>query len=187
MKRLAVVAFTSLAVVSLAACSKYDVASKEPTSTTSTAPRFSPTPPPASHVSGTLHLIGEPDTALAITLVQIIDPATGVDGPPTDAIGHPKGNYVAAMVTITNTGKYAFEDDANNDAELVGSNHQDYTPALSPVTECTNFDNGAYRLEPGESVTGCVAFAMPPGVHPIEFKFAPASGFAGNFGEWLIP
>lgn len=124
---------------------------------------------------------------MAITLIQIINPATGVEGPPTDNIGNPKGSYVAAMVTINNTGTSPLENDANNDAELLGSNNQVFTPSLSAVADCTNFDNGVYRLEPNESVTGCVAFAMPPGVTPKRFQYAPSSGFANDFAEWLIP
>lgn len=174
----------------LAACSGHTAGkdahsngAQSPTSTQSS----SPTPPPPAHVGDTLNLTGVQGSGMAVTLIKIINPATGAAGPPTDANGNSNGTYVAAMVTIKNTGKSALEDNADNDGALVGSNNEVYTPALSPVTECTNFDNGTYRLEPGEAVTGCIAFAMPAGVNPSKFKYAPASGFAEDFGEWLIP
>jgi hypothetical protein len=190
--RLAAVAFSSLAVM-LAACSAHsaqraDVNKPSPAGarSSSSTPSFSPTTPPVAHVGGTLNLTGERGSAMAITLARIINPATGAEGPPTGDNGKPSGRYVAAMVTIKNTGKSALEDDANNDASLVGSNNEVYTPALSAVTECTNFDNGIYRLAPGESVTGCVAFALPSNVNPSRFKYTPSSGFAADFGEWSL-
>lgn len=190
MNRRAAVAFSSLALV-LAACSGNSTEVKEPSSTSAqgstSTQSVSPTTPPAAHVGGTLDLTGEQDSAMAITVTKIINPATGADGPPTDDNGNPNGSYVAAVLTIKNTGKSALEDDANNDGSVVGSNNEIYTPALSAVTECTNFDNGVYRLEPGESVTGCIVFALPLKVSPSKFKYAPSSGFADDFGEWLIP
>lgn len=144
-------------------------------------------PPPVAHVGATLNLTGE-DGPLAVTLSQVINPATGTDGPPTDDNGNPNGStYVAAMLTIKNTSTSARKDDANNDAVLVGSNNQDYTADFDSVAECTNFDSGEYQLGPGESANGCVVFVMPPGITPAEFNYTPSSGFASSFGEWLIP
>lgn len=91
------------------------------------------------------------------------------------------------MLTIKNTGNAPVQDDANNDAVLVGSNDQDYTPDAHRVTECTNFDAGVYRLDAGESASGCVAFVMPPGVKPAKLKYTPKSAFQSTFDEWLIP
>lgn len=70
---------------------------------------------------------------------------------------------------------------------LVGTNNQDYLPDNHKVTQCTNFDQGIYRLDADESVSGCVAFVVPPGVTPAKFKYTPKSGFMNTFGEWLIP
>ncbi len=190
MKPLVAVVFSSVAVT-VAACSGHTAQVNDKPSgssiSASTTQNSSPTTPPAAHVGGTLHLTGEQGAAIAVALTKIINPATGADGPPADENGNPNGSYVAAMVTVKNTGKSALEDNANNDATLVGSNNETYTAALSAVTECTNFDNGTYRLAPGESATGCIAFVMPSGVGPTKFKYAPASGFANDFGEWLIP
>lgn len=144
--------------------------------------------PPPAHVGATRHLTSDSGSGLDITLDQIINPATGEQGPPTDDDGKPNGGtYVAAMLTIKNTGTTAVQDDANNDAAMVGSNDEDYATDLHTVKECTNFDDGIYRLDPGESERGCVVFVLPKGVTPARFKFTPSAGFALDFGEWLIP
>lgn len=143
---------------------------------------------PPAHVGAARQLTGENGSALDITLTKVINPATGTQGPPTDDNGQPNGStYVAAMLTIKNVGTSAVEDDANNDAVMVGSNDEDYATDLHPVTECTNFDVGVYRLDASESARGCVVFVLPRGVTPAKFKYTPSSGFANDFGEWLIP
>jgi hypothetical protein len=187
MKQAVAIAFSAVA---LAACSTKTTEANQPTSPSaqSSTTTATPTRAPVAHVGGTLNLTGETGAALAITLVKVINPATGTDGPPTDDKGNPNGNtYVAAMLTIDNTGTDARSDDVNNNAALVGSDNQTYTPTLGTVTECTNFDNGVYHLGAGESTTGCVAFVMPPGVAPTRLKYTPSSGFASDFGEWVIP
>ncbi|UQX13415.1 DUF4352 domain-containing protein [Candidatus Mycobacterium methanotrophicum] len=142
---------------------------------------------PVAHVGATLNLTGE-SGPLAATLSQIINPATGTDGPPTDDNGNANGStYIAAMLTINNTSTSARKDDADNDAVLIGSDNQSYTPDFHSVTECTDFSNGEYQLGPGESANGCVVFVVPPGITPAKFKYTPSSGFGNSFGEWLIP
>ena len=42
-------------------------------------------------------------------------------------------------------------------------------------------------VDAGESASGCVVFALPPGVSPAKVKYAPSSGFADDFGEWQLP
>lgn len=143
---------------------------------------------PPAHVGAARHLTGEAGSSLDVTLTQVINPATGKQGPPTDDSGKPNGsNFVAAMLTIKNTGGSPLQDDANNNAVMVGSNDEDYATDLHSVTDCTNFDEGVYRLDPGESVRGCVVFVLPKGIAPAKFTFTPSSGFADDFGEWLIP
>ncbi len=185
----AAVAIAALAVAS-AACSKTteinQPSSSQPAGAAKSGAATSTTKPVA-HVGATLTLTAEGAKA-AVTLKQIIDPATGTLGPPTDDNGNPNGDvYVAALLTIDNAGAAAFSGDANNDATIIGSNGQDYTADFDSVSECTNFDNGTYRLGPGESATGCVVFKLPPGITPAKFQYSPASGFASDFGEWLVP
>lgn len=197
MKRNAVrIGVLALTVVGLAACSTKEVNS--PT-TSSGAPSTVATTPASkasvttttakaeAHVGSTLTLTGD-NASAAVSLNQVINPATGTDGPPTDDNGNPNGDiYVATLLTIKNTGSQAFQGDANNDSTLVGSNNQDYQADFDDVNECTNFNDGSYQLGAGESVTGCVVFVLPPGVTPAKFQYSPDSGFSNSFGEWLIP
>jgi hypothetical protein len=189
----------SLAALALTACSTKEV--NQPTATTSagtvnstvaTTPSSStpPTTKPSkatAHVGATLTLTGDNATA-AVTLTQVINPATGADGPPTDDNGNPNGDtYVATLLTVKNTGTQSFQGDANSDSTLIGSNDQSYTADFDDVNECTNFNSGSYQLGAGESATGCVVFVLPAGVTPAKFQYSPDSGFSSNFGEWLIP
>lgn len=189
-----------VAGLALAACSTKEVNSPATTaggavnSTVATSPASSttaPTPttkPGAAHVGATLSLSGSNGAQASVTLNQVINPATGSNGPPTDDQGNPNGDaYVATLLTIKNTGSGAIQGDANSDATLIGSNNQSYTADFDDVNECTNFSNGSYQLGAGESATGCVVFVLPPGVTPAKLQYSPDSGIGGNFGEWLIP
>ncbi len=140
----------------------------------------------SGHVGSTLALTDSSGDKTNVTLNQVIDPATGSDGPPTDASGNPTtSSYVATVVTITNTGSQPIQDDANSDAALIGSDGQDYTADFDDVSECTNFNDGEFSIEPGESTTGCVVFVLPAGVNPAKVQWTPDLG--GNFGQWLVP
>lgn len=124
---------------------------------------------------------------MGVALNQLIDPATGTDGPPTDSNGNPtNSSYVAAVVTILDTGSEAIRDDADDDAELVGTDGRDYTPDFEAVSQCTSFNSGEYSIGPGERVTGCVVFALPAEVAPARLLWTPA-GFSNDVGEWSIP
>jgi archaellum component FlaG (FlaF/FlaG flagellin family) len=188
MKRSTAIALASLAVV-VAGCSTKNSEVNEPTQSTTpgaAAPsdaQATTTAPtnPVAHVGDTLNLKNEVGQPLAVTLVEIINPATGKIGPPTE------GTYVATMLTVKNTGTSALKSYANNNTALVGSNNQIYTADLGGVTECTNFNNGEYQLAADESATGCVVFIVPPDVTPTRVKYTPSSGFADDFGEWQVP
>jgi hypothetical protein len=139
------------------------------------------------HVGAELALTGLDGTKVSVALNQVIDPATGTEGPPRDSNGNLTNSvYIATVVTILDTGSKAIRDDANDDAALIGSDGQNYTPDLDAVHKCTNFHSGEYSIGPGETITGCVVFALPAGVAPAKLQWIPA-GFSNDYGEWLIP
>ncbi|MEO8816431.1 MAG: hypothetical protein ABI307_14965 [Mycobacterium sp.] len=138
-------------------------------------------PKTIGRLGDTLDLTRADGSRVGVTLVQIINPASIAHGP-----GEPGKAYVATKMTIKDPGTATIEGDVNVNVSVVGSNDQSYTPDLNNVTECTNFESGAFRLDPGESVTGCVVFALPPGVTPARVKYVPSAGFADDFGEWLV-
>ena len=137
-----------------------------------------------AHVGGTQSVSDSSGAKANVTLTQVIDPATPGNQYLTPDSGK---RFVATVLTITNTGGSALQGDADGDATLIGSDNQSYTPDFSSVSECTNFSNGSYQLNVGESATGCVTFQLPIGVAPAKFQYSAAGGFGGSFAEWQIP
>lgn len=148
-----------------------------PTSTTTTTK-------PVAHVGATLKLTGETSTTVSVTLVKVMDPATPATSFTTPGTGK---RLVAAEFTVKDVGSKAVTGDANNDATLVGSNGQTYSPTFATIGGCTNFSSGQFQLAQNESATGCVSFGVPTGVTIAKVKWSPSSGFATDFGEWVVP
>ena len=151
------------------------------TSKTSSSSKASSTAATA-HVGATVDVGGS--KGLAVTLNQVIDPASGADQYTTADAGN---RFVAVDVKIVNNGTAAFSDDANSDVTLIGTDNQSYTADFDSVSECTNFNSGQYTLAPGESSTGCVVFQVPDGVNTAKVQFQTQSGLSQSTGEWLVP
>ena len=71
----------------------------------------------------------------------------------------------------------AVSDDANNDVHLVGARGQRYGAFFYQIARYTNFTNGAFRLRPGQKVTGAVTFVIPDGVKITAVRWTADSGF----------
>jgi hypothetical protein len=137
---------------------------------------------PTAHVGSTIDVGGS--KGLAVTLNQVIDPASGADQYTTPNAGN---RFIAVDVKIVNNGTAAFSDDANNDVTLIGTDNQSYTADFDNVSECTNFNSGQYTLAPGESTTGCVVFQVPDAINTAKVQFQTQSGLSQSTGEWLVP
>jgi hypothetical protein len=137
---------------------------------------------PTAHVGATVDVGG--GKGLAVTLNQVIDPASGADQYTTPNAGD---RFVAVDIKIVNNGTAAFSDDANSDVTLIGTDNQSYTADFDNVNECTNFNSGQYTLAPGESTTGCVVFQVPDAVNTAKVQFQIQSGLSQSTGEWLVP
>jgi hypothetical protein len=148
-------------------------------SSTSSASRAAPKP--AVHLGDTVDLTRVDGGKIAVTLMQIINPATVADG-----TGDTGKTYMAAKLKIADTGPTPVEGAVNVNASVLGSDNQSYKPDFNDVAECTNFESGTFHLGPGESSTGCVVFALPRGVTPAKVIYVPSAGFADDFGEWLL-
>lgn len=177
MKR-SVVALSVLVLV--AACSTQTAQESESSRASGDASNAAATP--SGHVGDTLNLTRADDSKVAVTLTQIVNPATVADGK-----GDANKTYVATKLTIVDTGTTAIEGNVNVNVSVIGSDNQSYAPHLGDVTECTNFNEGTFHLAAGESATGCVVFELPRGVTPAKVKYEPSAGFAADFGEWLVP
>ena len=121
---------------------------------------------------------------LAVTLQQVIDPAASDNQYLTPAAGK---RFVAVKLLIQNNGSASYQDDANNNVTITGSDNQSYTADFESISGCTNFSNGEYTLAAGETATGCVNFQMPDGVTAAKVQFQTISGFSSSTGKWLVP
>lgn len=119
---------------------------------------------------------------LAVTLAKVIDPATG--NPDDDSTPDPGKRFIAIDLNIVNNGTASYQDDANNNVTLIGTDNQSYTADFDNVTECTNFSSGQYTLAAGESTTGCVVFQVPDSVNTAKVQFQTTSGLSSSTGEW---
>ena len=120
---------------------------------------------------------------LAVTVQQVIDPVSTGDKYVTAKAGK---RLVAVKLQIVNKGSSVNTGNSNSDVSLVGSDNQNATLFLYPITQCTNFSYGVYTLSPSASATGCVAFEIPNGVTVSKVQFVTFTGLSRNAGEWLV-
>jgi hypothetical protein len=140
-----------------------------------------PAPPkPAAHIGQTLDLMRIGDQKIAVTLDQVINPATVPNG-----WGDPGKTYVAAKLTIKNTGTTTIVGNSNSNVAVIGSDDQTYHADFATVTECQDFVYGWFIIAMGDSKSGCVTFGLPPGVAPVKVKYSPSSGISRDVGEWV--
>jgi hypothetical protein len=144
--------------------------------------QHSPAPNQVAHVGETLNLMRIGEQKVAVTLVQVINPATVPNG-----WGNVGKTYIATKLKITNTGRSTIVGNSNSDVSVVGSDNHSYRPDLATVTECEDFAYGWFLLAAGASANGCVVFGLPPGVTPLKVKYVPSSGISHDVGEWLNP
>jgi hypothetical protein len=157
--------------------------------TTSPTTTSAPDPQVAdAHVGVTLN-ISSGNTAASVTLTRVIDPATGVDGPPTDDNGTPTSDvYVATLLTVKNVGTQSFSGDADDNSVLIGSNGDAYDPGTEDVKGCTNFNRvpSSVTLKAGKTVDGCVVFALPSGITPVKLQYFMDDIFSDSPSTWLL-
>lgn len=156
------------------------------TTTTTTIPSTTTTTGQSAtaHVGATLSFADDNGNPYTVQLTQVIDPAQGADEFDQPNAGY---RFVAAVFDITDTGAKSISDDANNNSTVVGSDDQDYTADFDSVSECTNFNDGEYQIDPGQSSTGCVVFQLPTSVTVAQVQWSPNGGFGGSFGSWDVP
>jgi hypothetical protein len=174
-----VVALLMFALLAVS-CSTGPSTASDPAVSSST--RQPPTPKPIAHIGDTLNLIRVGDQKIAVTLMQVIAPATVPAG-----WGDPAKTYIATQVKITNTGTSTIVGNSNSDVSVVGSDNQSYRADFATVTECKDFAYGWFLLAAGSSTTGCVVFGLPHGTTPVKVKYMPSSGISHDVGEWLNP
>ena len=181
MKRSAgVLAALAVVAVLVTSCLHQPPSSEGPETTfppTESAPRNA-----AARVGATLNLMRIGEQQIAVTLLQVINPATVPNN-----WGEPGKNYIATRMTLTNTGTTTIVGNTNSNVTVVGSDNQEYRADFARVIECTDFVYGWFILPVGAAKTGCVTFALPTSVAPTKIRYTPSSGISHDVGEWLYP
>lgn len=120
-----------------------------------------------------------------VTLTKIIDPAHS-----SDRVTPSNGErFVGAVFTIKAiTGDGPQQENAENDAALVGSGGQTYIPDIIPITGYTDFAVGEIHAVPGGSTTGAVTFQVPTGVKVSKVQWSTFSSFGvRSTVQWNVP
>ncbi len=117
-----------------------------------------------------------------VTLVKVIDPAKGVDQFSSPDRGK---RFVGLIFTVKALTGSPQNEDANNDAVVVGGNGQTYSADFDGIAGYTNFDGGAIHVAQGDTVTGSVTFQVPNGVAVSKVQWTALSGF-GTTVEWNL-
>jgi hypothetical protein len=154
----------------------------------SSAPPSSSAPAaPASHGLETTFTVKDTDDndnpiTYEITLLHFKAHAT----PDNSFDAAPAGKHLAGAEFKIHAVSGTAEDDANNDANLQGTNDQTYESAFETLASGTNFSNGDYHVPAGETAVGWVSFEVPDSVHIAKVQWTPSSGFSGTEAEWTV-
>ena len=117
-----------------------------------------------------------------VILAKVIDPAKGENQFAAPDVGKRFVGLVFRVKALTGSPK---DEDANNDAVVIGSNGQNYSADFDGIAGYTNFDHGVIHVSQGETVTGSVTFQVPNGVTVSTVQWTALSGF-GSTVEWIV-
>ncbi|MGH3184593.1 MAG: hypothetical protein ACRDOE_22180, partial [Streptosporangiaceae bacterium] len=117
-----------------------------------------------------------------VTLVKVIDPARGAGQFNSPDTGSRFVGLVFSIKALTGSPQ---NEDANDDAVLVGGNGRSYSADFDDIAGYTNFDNGSIHVPQGDTVTGSVTFQVPNGVTVSKAQWSALSGF-GSMVEWNV-
>ena len=117
-----------------------------------------------------------------VTLVKVIDPAQGATQFDSPDSGKRFVGLVFKIKALTGSPQ---NEDANNDAVLIGGKRQEYPADFSGIAGYTNFDSGTIHVAQGDTVTGAVTFQVPNGVTVSKVQWGALSGFGATV-EWDI-
>jgi hypothetical protein len=117
-----------------------------------------------------------------VRLDKVIDPAQGADQFTTPNHGM---RFVGVVFTIKAISGSPKDEDADNDAAVIGSNGQTYTSDVSSIAGYTDFSNGQINVAQGDSTKGAVTFQLPNGIAVSKVQWSASSGF-GSTSQWTL-
>ena len=141
---------------------------------------FNPTLTRGGPLQTTADVVDFSGNPLAVTMTQIVDPATGATQFDTPKPGY---RFVAVDMNLQNAGNATISDNANVDATVIGTDSQAYVFDADDVVGCTNFGFGDYTLLAGNSESGCVVYQLPTAVNVKAIQFA-LGGNNADTAQW---
>lgn len=184
---LSVVALLIIGIVA-AAANGPRITPKAATSAASTPPAAqdtqstaSPTSssPPSGSIGTTFTVTSSDGSSYDVTLDQVSQHATLA---PYETLNNQADHAAAAEFTITGESGQS-SDDANSDANAIGSDQTEYQFAALSLT-VPNFSSGEFNVASGQTEKGWVAFELPPGVTIAQVQWAP--GLGGQAATWQV-
>jgi hypothetical protein len=112
-----------------------------------------------------------------VTLVKVIDPARAADQFSAPDSGRRRVGLIFRIKALTGSPQ---NEDANNDAVVIGGNGQTYSADFDKIAGYTDFNNGAIHVPQGGTVTGSVTFQVPNGVTVSRVQWTALSGFGST-------
>jgi hypothetical protein len=137
---------------------------------------------PPGRIGSSFDLKDGSGSVYQVTLTEVIDPATGESQFTVPADGKRFVGLIFRVKALTGSPQ---NEDANNDAVVIGGNAQTYSADFDGIAGYTNFDHGTIHVAQGETVTGSVTFQVPNGVTVSTVKWTALSGF-GSTAEWIV-
>ncbi|MEU6792695.1 DUF4352 domain-containing protein [Nonomuraea wenchangensis] len=127
----------------------------------------------------------DPGVSVAVTVEQLVSPATPADELFKPATGN---RFVAVQLALANQGQSPYSDTLGVGALLVDGAGQEYRAnPTARVREAQPFDGaGAVTIGAGESRRGALVFEIPETATPVTFRFALDGGLATQKGEWRL-
>jgi hypothetical protein len=126
-------------------------------------------------------LEGNDGSKVAVTVLQVTDPATGQDG----YIPKPGNRYVGVQIRLGNVGTAPYDDSPENGAILVDDHGEQHYADLAEITAGGGF-GGHVTLGAEDARTGYIVFQLPQGLHAHLLQFALDSGFGPSMGQWAL-
>jgi hypothetical protein len=159
-----------------------------PSSTTTTAPPFpvlavTPTTiAPSASVGTTVAIPGTDRNAPElVTLLNVIDPATGADQFSTPVAG---GKFVGVQIRITIGGTAITREDPSANTTVTDSQGNVYTPTPANIQTCAAI-KPARSVAPGKSLTGCLTFQLESDSRVTHITYtAGGSQFGSVSADW---
>lgn len=120
------------------------------------------------------------NVSYAVTLVKV-DQYAGLGQ--YESLANAADHMAAARFTITGVTGQA-SDDADSDAGAIGTDTTLYQPSFITVTDGPNFSSGEFTVSPGQTVSGWVAFELPPGQKITSVQWHP--GLGSSAATWTV-